>query len=87
MKRQEELLIAGGEEVGNGRAKGLSAIGGGEQAATSLMPYVGVMPVSFFWKFTTWGLLCGGLTVIFKMWNLPDSNLYLDSVFCLYPDW
>ena len=48
MKRQEELLIAGGEEVGNGRAKGLSAIGGGEQAATSLMPYVGVMPVSFF---------------------------------------
>ena len=48
VKRQKELLIAGGEEVGDGRAKGLSAIGGGEQAATSLMPDVGVMPVSFF---------------------------------------
>ena len=48
MKRQEELLIAGGEEVGDGRAKRLSAIGGGEPAATSLLPNVGVMPVSFF---------------------------------------
>ena len=34
--------------MGDGRAKGLSAIGGGEQAAISLMPDVGVMPVSFF---------------------------------------
>ena len=48
MKRREELLRQEGEEVGDGRAKGLSAIGDGEQAAISLMPDVGGMPVSFF---------------------------------------
>ena len=35
--RQKELLIGGGEEVGDGRAKGSSAIGD-KQAAISLMP-------------------------------------------------
>ena len=48
VKRREELLRQEGEEVGDGRAKGLSAIGDGEQAAISLMPDVGGMPVSFF---------------------------------------
>ena len=35
--RQEELLT-GGEEVGNGRAEGESAMGNGGQAEISLMP-------------------------------------------------
>ena len=40
MNRQEELLTGGGEEVGDGRAEGSSAIGDGGQAAISLTPDV-----------------------------------------------
>ena len=36
MKRQEELLMEEEEEVGDGRAEGLSARGDGGQAAISL---------------------------------------------------
>ena len=40
VNRQEELLTGGGEEVGDGRAEGTSAIGDGGRAAIALMPDV-----------------------------------------------
>ena len=38
MNRQEELPMEEGEEVGDGRAEGSSAVGDGGQAAISLTP-------------------------------------------------
>ena len=40
MNRQEELLTGGGEEEGDGRAEGSSAIGDGGRAAIALTPDV-----------------------------------------------
>ena len=45
MNRQE--LLSGREEVGDGRAEGLSAIGDGEKAAVSLMPDDGTVSRSW----------------------------------------
>ena len=63
-----------GEEVGDGRAEGLSAIGDGGQAAISLTPDVDgtgsgslLEPDarSHLWKLTTWRFICRGFTVFF----------------------
>ena len=54
-----------GDEVGDGRAEGLSAIGDGGQGAISHMPDVDGTHVHI-WKFTTWRFVCRGLTV---WWN------------------
>ena len=48
MNRQKELLMEGGEEAGDGRAEGSSAIGDGGPAAVSLMPGLGGMHVHIF---------------------------------------
>ena len=40
VSRQEELPIEEGEGMGDGRAEGSSAVGGGGQAAISLEPHV-----------------------------------------------
>ena len=48
MNRQEELLTGGGEEVEDGRAKGLLPIEDRGQAAIALMPDVDGMHVCIF---------------------------------------
>ena len=40
VSRQEELLTAGGEEVGGSKTEGLPTIGDGGQAAISFTPYM-----------------------------------------------
>ena len=64
VNRQEKLLMKEGEEEGDGRAEGLSAIGDGGQAVMSLMPDVIDAWHWHLWKFTIWRFVCRGLTVL-----------------------
>ena len=62
-----------GEEVGDGRTEGSSAIVDGGQVAISVMPAVDGTRLHL-WKFTTWRFVCRGLTVIFQTKSHKSYN-------------
>ena len=58
---KKSYWLEDGEEVGDGRAKGSSAIEDRGQAAISLKPDFDGMHVHIFEKLTTWGSYVGDL--------------------------
>ena len=61
----KSYLLEEGEDVGDGRAEGLSAIGDGGRAAISLTPYMTAHANihSHLWKPETWRFVCSGLNI------------------------